>query len=217
VPLVHWAVAFGTEHTTLQPPQFTVVVAMSVSQPFACLLPSQSPQPAEHAPTHAPPPQSGVTWFDEHSTLQPPQCAALVRVDTSQPSLALLPLQSAKPVAHTPLQLPDAHDGAGMWLLEQAAPHWPQLATSLVIWVSQPSVALALQSPNPAAHAMLHMPATHEGVPLVVEQALVHEPQWAESAFRFTSQPSTGLLLQSANPAAHMAMAHAPAVHAAVA
>ena len=86
---------FVAEHPTPQPPQLIVVVR-DVSQPFVCLLPSQSPKPALQPPLQTPTEQVGVAMFcDEHIRPQPPQLVtSLPETSVSQPSDCLLPLQS---------------------------------------------------------------------------------------------------------------------------
>ncbi len=48
-------------------------------------------------------------------------------------------------------------------------------------------------------------------------QTVPHTPQLLPSVCVFTSQPSIGLVLQSAKPVAHALMVHAPPVHVDVA
>jgi hypothetical protein len=73
-----------------------------------------------------------------------PQNAQLLGVPSwvSQPSVCLLPLQSWKPVAHAPLQEPEPHVGAGMWLIEHTVPQPPQLFGSVPRLISQPFACL---------------------------------------------------------------------------
>jgi hypothetical protein len=83
--------------------------------------------------------------------------------------------------------------------------------------VSQPSAALPLQLPHPAAHAdtaKVHEPAPHVAVPLTCGRPLQlapHSPQ----LFAFVCS-STHAPLQSVYPVLHV-NPHAPAVHAACA
>src|SRR5690242_4245245 len=100
----------------------------------------------------------------------------------------------------------------------QAMPQPPQLATLLVVSISQPSAGCALQSAKPAWHiAILHWPAAHVGDACGVTQTLLHAPQFMTSSAMSISQPSAGILLQSAKPASHACTAHAPFVHCGVA
>ena len=145
---------------------------------------------------------------------QAPQLAGLLRL-ASQPSAGLL-LQSANPALQEAiLHDPVVHEGVA-WLVEQALPQAPQLV-GLVRLASQPSMGLLLQSANPAPQeAILHDPFVHDGVALLVEQALPQAPQLV-GLLRLASQPSAGLLLQSANPLAQEAILHDPFTHDGVA
>src|SRR5258707_5916506 len=82
----------------------------------------------------------------------------------------------------------------------QVVPQVPQLAGSLVRFFSQPSVALLLQSAKPVLHAMAHAPLTQLDPAFAAAQTLPQIPQLAVSFVRFFSQPSAGLVLQSAKP-----------------
>ncbi len=90
------------------------------------------------------------TWQDppehvpEQTLPQDPQLALLALVLTSQPSVNLLLLQSAKPALQVPLQTPAPHDLVRL-APEQTWPQPPQLLTSLpLVWTSQPLVCLLL-------------------------------------------------------------------------
>lgn len=120
-----------------------------------------------------------------HVCVQEPQWAG-----SAFTSMQLDP-QRVSPVAQPlvqPLPPPGSAEHSGA-VPPQTVPHAPQLAGRLRS-VSQPSVALALQSPKPAMHAMPHeIPlqvalaferaghAVHEVVPHVVTEALgAHAP-----------------------------------------
>ena len=62
----------------------------------------------------------------------------------SQPSICLLPLQSAKPAVQAPLHAPPPHVREAMLFDEHAVPQAPQLFGSVAIAISQPSVSLLL-------------------------------------------------------------------------
>jgi hypothetical protein len=97
----------------------------------------------------------------------------------------------------------------------QALPHVPQFATLVLVFVSQPSEYVPLQSFHGAVHDWtVHVVPMHEGVPLAAVQTVVQEPQWFTSLVVAASQPSATLLLQLPQPAAH-AMEQAPAAQAA--
>src|SRR5947209_2170354 len=90
-----------------QPPQLVAVVLRFDSQPFVCLLLSQSPNPALQAPVHRPPAHAVVVMLlFEQTTPQPPQFVVDVAVATSQPFVCLFPSQSAKPAVHAPAHTP---------------------------------------------------------------------------------------------------------------
>jgi hypothetical protein len=86
---------------------------------------------------------------------------------------------------------------AGMpWLLEQAAPHALQCEALFSRLVSHPSAGSLLQSPQPGLQAMLQLPLTHDGVPLLLLQTLPQTLQFAASVLRLASQPFPTLLSQ---------------------
>lgn len=148
-----------------------------------------------------------------HALPQPSQFSGSLSASTSQP-LPKLPSQSSR----LPLQFVIVHAPA-----EQATPvtnapgthavlHAPQCATSDVRSISQPSVAMPLQSPRPGAQACPQAPAEHVAtVPPGAGQAVLHAPQLAGSVATAVSHPSIPPL-QSANPGEH-SRAHAPPRH----
>src|SRR5207245_2952164 len=142
-----------------QPPQFAAPLATSVSQPSVSLLLLQSAEPGLQAPLQTPAAHVGLaTLLVEHAWPQPPQLILSAARAVSQPSVSLLPLQSAKPAAQAPVQAPPVQATEAMWLFEQANPRPPQLAV-VVVAISQPSLSLLLlQSAKPAAQAPLHRP-----------------------------------------------------------
>ena len=170
------------EQTIPHPPQLIALDATLISQPFDCLLPSQSENPAAQAPLQTPEPHVGEGMLlGEQTVPHPPQSVALDATLTSQPLACLFPSQSANPVAHAPLQIPKLHAGAGTWLLEQTMPHPPQSVALDATLTSQPSTRLLpLQSRNPAAQAPLHVPPAHVGAGmLLLEQTAPQAPQLA--------------------------------------
>ena len=131
------------EHATLHAPQFAGEPKTSCSQPFACLLPSQSAKPEAHGLVHTPAAHvTALTWLFEHATAHPPQLLASVASVTSQPFVCLLPSQSAYPASHPPTHAPAEHTGAPMWFDEHDFPQPPQLATFESTFISQPFVCL---------------------------------------------------------------------------
>jgi hypothetical protein len=96
-PLVHATEeTLFDEHDAPHAPQLAVLEAMFVSQPFVCLLPSQSANPAAHVPLHVPLVQARVAMLLGEQVLpQTPQLLTSVPVAVSQPFVCLLPSQSA--------------------------------------------------------------------------------------------------------------------------
>jgi hypothetical protein len=90
------------------------------------------------------------------------------------------------------------------WVVSQLVPQQPAH--------SQPSLSgavAALQSARPGRHAYVHVPATHDGVPVVVSHALPQPPQFDGMASD-DSHPlvSGGNVLQSAQPGAQPVYLH---------
>jgi hypothetical protein len=148
----------GVGQTLPHVPQWVAEVVVSVSQPFALLL-SQLPKPVLHAPMVQAEPTQGVAAAlarAGQALLQAPQLLALLVVLISQPLVRLLASQSAKPTLQVPVQLPP-EQAATMLLLEQVLPvQPPQVATEVLMSVSQPFVwRLASQSARPAEQVPL--------------------------------------------------------------
>jgi hypothetical protein len=73
------------------------------------------------------------------------------------------------------------------------------------------------QSPNPGLHdAIVQFPPLHPAVPFASTHCRWHAPQLFGSFPMFVSQPSLGLLLQSAKPGLQARMEQVPPVHPAV-
>lgn len=131
---------------------------------------------------------------------------------TSQP-LAAEPSQLPKPA----VQAPNVH----VLLTQLAAalanvhlvPQPPQLFTSLLELISQPSVDKPLQSLNGAVQTVVdvpQMPAVQVAVAPNGGQTLPQIPQLLISVFVFISQPLAVLPSQLAKPALHVPNAHVP-------
>jgi hypothetical protein len=99
----------------------------------------------------------------------------------------------------------------------QTLPQALQLLTLMFRFTSQPLVTLASQLAKPALQAMLHAPALQLGTPLVLLHAVPQALQFPASASKLVSQPSAGLLLQSAQLTSHLAIVQALLVQSAVA
>ena len=108
---------------------------------------------------------------------QPPQCAVVLRVSTSQPSAAL-PLQSAKPVLQLATRHTPASHAATPLGASQRVPQLPQRVTVVRVSVSQPLVASPSQSAKPVLHAYAQRAASHDAVALARgAQAIPQPPQ----------------------------------------
>jgi hypothetical protein len=160
---LHFAVPFAMKQAFPQPPQFAMSEAVSTSQPSDVLALQSASVPVHADRPQLPPTQFGVPPVVEHVPLQLPQCSTLLVVSVSQPFDGS-ESQSSKPAVHETLHAPSAHVPFA-WLLEQGCPHAPQFAALVSRFVSQPSEAMPLQSPNPGSHfATPQTPSVHAGV-----------------------------------------------------
>ena len=101
------------------------------------------------------------------------------------------------------LQAPPTQLGVPLMVLHPCAQP-PQLFTSLMVWVSQPSrvaFSSAEQLLQPALQAMLQVPAEQAGAPLAVLHASSQSPQLSTSVLTLISQPLAWLPSQLENPA----------------
>jgi hypothetical protein len=93
----------------------------------------------------------------------------------------------------------------------QARPHAPQWAVLVWMLTSQPSPAIALQLPKPAAHASPQAPLVQVAVALgPVGHASPQRPQLEVLLVTLTSQPSAAVPLQLPKPVEHAATPHVP-------
>jgi hypothetical protein len=153
-PVAQVAAAFAKLHLSPQPPQLpTSVLLVAVSQPFVA-TPSQSPNPAAHAPTtqllaeHA----STAVFGRAHEVAQLPQWL------TSVVSSAQLPEQLVSPAPHVVPHAPAEHT----WPPPQAFLHAPQFPLSAWVFVSHPLDGSPSQSAKPTLHApSAHTPVEH--------------------------------------------------------
>jgi hypothetical protein len=180
---------------------------VSTSQPSEATA-LQSPRPAAQVMVHAPIAQPAAPPVALHARPQPPQWATAPLVSTSQP-LAAAPSQSAKPALQVKPHAPAAQVGVALARAGHTVEQAPQLVALVARLTQRPP-----QLVSPAAHTSVHAPMEHT---LPAGHAAGHAPQWAVSVLRFASQPFEAAPSQSPQPAAQLAMAHAPAVHAAVA
>jgi hypothetical protein len=100
---------------------------------------------------------------------------------------------------------------------EQMLPQDPQLLTLLVSAVSQPSDALALQFPKPAAQMMPHWLFVQVACPLVELQATPQPPQLPTLPDRSVSQPLPVFESQLPNGDWHEAISQLPVAQVALA
>jgi hypothetical protein len=114
-------------------------------------------------------------------------------------------------------QAPPLHWGVLLGRVGQPWPQPPQLPASCARLLSQPSVALPLQSPYPALQdAIAHAPPTQPATPLATSPHTIPQPPQSFVLLATeVSQPLATLPSQSAYPAAHW-MLHAPCVQAGV-
>jgi hypothetical protein len=183
-----------------------------VSQPLAG-APSQLPKPGSHAPrrqvasTH-----DAAALAKTQRFPQPPHWLTLVEKSASQPLLRL-PSQLPKPPLHAiATQVPPAQVG-DPFVLSQREPHAPQLFGLLLVFTSQKSLAMPLQSASGAVHIppSMHDELAQNAVrPAPPEQRLPQVPQLVTSVATLVSQPSVGSLLQSRKPALHAPIVHTP-------
>jgi len=127
-------------------------------------------------------------------------------------------VQLPQPSWQVELQTPAAQLCDATWEALHARLHAPQLKTSVAVLDSQPSVAMRLQSPNPAVHeATAQEPPLHAARALGSEQVVLHAPQLATSVSVFTSQPSATTVLQFSQEPVQEAMVQTLLTHAEVA
>ena len=87
----------------------------------------------------------------------------------------------------------------------------------MVVVTSQPSLATPLQLPCTVSQSMAHTLPRQAGVPPNALQEVAQLPQCATFDVVSVSQPSSGLLLQSAHPVSQRLTAQLPVVQVPVA
>ncbi|MBI5518036.1 MAG: hypothetical protein HY909_29970 [Deltaproteobacteria bacterium] len=193
-------------------PQLPGSLPVLVSQPLAA-TPSQSPKPALQAPTaQRPAAQDAVAFAREHTRPQAPQCIADVCTLVSQPVEAIRS-QSPKPEAQLcAMHVPARHAAVEVLASAQRVPHIPQLPGSLSV-LAQYAPGPAPQVASGAAQLAAQAPDAHT---CPAAQRIEQRPQLPRSDSVLTSQPSTGIPLQSAKPGRQLPTLHTPARHDAV-
>jgi hypothetical protein len=125
-----------------------------------------------------------------HAAPHAPQLVVVLVRLVSQPLVAT-PSQSPKPVLQRKPQAPDPQVVVALARAGHALRHAPQLATSVVVLISQPSLAVALQSEKPGTHAKMH--ALEAQVPKALggsAQTRPQAPQLARSEARVAQEPA---------------------------
>ena len=125
-----------------------------------------------------------------------PQAAQFVSVvrEVSQPSAAT-PLQSPEPGVHVMIvHAPAAQPSELVFARAHVAPQPPQLVGSTAVF-AQNEVGADPQVVSGAAHVVPHTPPEQT---CPAGHDVPHPPQLALSVWVFTSQPSEGLMSQSA-------------------
>jgi hypothetical protein len=163
-----------------QVPQLALSARVFTSQPLLATR-SQSAKPGSQAITaHAPAAQAGVAWASRHARPQPPQCAALDVVTTSQP-LAAAPSQSPKPAAQrTTAHSPPVQPWVWVLASAQLVPHAPQFAGSIDVFAQKRASA----GPQVVAGVAQVVPQTPPEHTRPAAQGVVQSPQWALSVWR---------------------------------
>jgi hypothetical protein len=125
----------------------------------------------------------------------------------------MLPSQSPKPREQLERRHVPAEQVARALGKLHTMPQPPQWEALLWMSTSQPLLMSPSQSAVPATQRVLHTPAEHSGVvPMGPVQVLPQVPQARSEERRFSSQPSAGLLLQSAKPGLQVKVQR-PALH----
>jgi hypothetical protein len=143
--------------------------------------------------------------------LQEPQCVASVPRFISQPLLER-PSQLPKPELQESEHAPRLQVAVALAPLH-TAPHAPQFAVDVLVFVSQPLFLLPSQSAKLPVQTGVQTPATQLVVPFAFVQAMPQPPQLLMSVVVGVSQPFFGLPSQSAKPALQVGT-QTPAVHA---
>jgi hypothetical protein len=208
-PAAHTLVALASEQVARHAPQCVADVERLVSQPLAT-TPSQLPKPALHVMPHAPDAQVAAPLVALHAAPHAPQCVGEVARLVSQP-LPATPSQSPKPALQVKPHVPRAQVGVALGRAEHTVPHAPQLVRSVWRFTQRPAHIVV-----GGVHTVVQAGGVFEQTwPMLHDRP--HMPQCELEVERSVSQPLVGLMSQLPKPASHVATAHAPAVHWAVA
>jgi hypothetical protein len=193
-----------------QLPQLLTSVLVLISQPSAGRL-LQSAYPALQLPiSHVPAVQLSLALGRLQTVPQPPQWFGLVLVLISQPSAGEL-LQSAYPELQLEIWHEPPEQLAEAFARLHTVPQPPQLLTSVLVLISQPSAVTALQSAYPALQLEIsQVPVAQLSLALGRLQAVPQSPQLVRVS-RGVSQPSSGSPSQSPQRGSQTGV-HTPAV-----
>jgi hypothetical protein len=201
-----------------QAPQLPVLVRVSVSQPLRG-LPSQSEKPGAQTGAQVPLEHEVLPCGLTQPRLQPPQLLTLVSTLVSQPfgpkssqlpkpalhtgthceaTQALSPLTGLQTMPQPPQLLPL------LVVLGQVLPQPLQLFGSLVVFASQPLLALPSQLALPGLQPIWQVPPAQDTLPLGLVHTLPQPPQLETSVLLLVSQPLRGLPSQSDQPGAQV-------------
>src|SRR5688572_3427826 len=98
------------------------------------------------------------------------------------------------------LQLPPLH-AASVFILSQTLPHIPQLFSSLMSEISQPSAGIMLQSEKNGSHGpSWHIPPTHCPSAFSGSHGVLQLPQCSLDVLVFVSQPFVGSASHAPSP-----------------
>ncbi|MFO0627818.1 MAG: hypothetical protein U0325_19575 [Polyangiales bacterium] len=199
-----------------QAPQFARLLVRLTSQPSVALL-LQSAKPVLQVPrAQALLAQVAAALAKAHTRPQAPQWRTSVTVFTSQP-LAALPSQLPKPMLHAMPQAPAVHEGEALARVGHWVPQAPQFAALVLVFTSQPFIAMPSQLAVPAGQTTEQAPAWQRAVaPPRRVQALPQVMQFAVSEVRFASQPLAALRSQSPKPVLQLATPQVAMVQLAV-
>ena len=116
--------------------------------------------------------------------------------------------------AHVATQAPPEH----IWPAAQVWPQAPQLPLSLLVFTSQPLLAVPSQFAKPVVQlATAQTPVVHVAAALGRAQTFPHAPQFVGLVWRLTSQPSAASASQSPKPVLHRTIEQALDVQPSVA
>jgi hypothetical protein len=203
VPMQTRDAVFVPAHVRPHAPQLKTSSTTTVSHPssaMGAMGETQLPCVASHVGAHLPAVHAVLTALAPEQTYpHVPQFADDVCKLTSHPSIASL-LQSPKPLAQFNPHMPFVHVAVELGPLGHALPHIPQFDT-VRMSTSHPFPGIMSQSAKSAMQdSTVHMPMVHSSLAFARLHTLLQKAQSCAVTMD-VSQPSAGLLLQSAVPA----------------